>query len=227
MTPGRSNPTGIVKAVLLDIDGTLIDSNAAHADAWAQALREHGIVCDAATVRPLIGMGSDKFLPRVAKVEDTSPEGRAMAKRKKALFDERLPHLRPTPGARDLVMFLLDAQKTLVVATSADDKEMDALLEQAGVADLLPRRSSKDDADASKPDPDIVQAALRRAKCEPSEAIMVGDTPYDLEAARRAGVRSIALRSGGHWTDADFAQAEAILDDPAALLEYAREHFAR
>jgi HAD superfamily hydrolase (TIGR01509 family) len=209
-------------AILVDVDGTLIDSNAAHADAWARALQEHGISCDVATVRPLIGMGSDKFLPRAAGVSHDSPTGRSIAERKKALFDTQLPQLRPTRGARALLASLESAGKELVVATSADDREMDALLRQAGVADLIPRRTSKDDAGSSKPDPDIVQAALQRARCGAREAVMVGDTPYDIEAARRAGVSVIALRCGGYWSDRDLAEADLILDDPAALLDYWR-----
>ena len=95
---------------------------------------------------------------------------------------------------------------------------MDAILAQAGVADLLPRRTSSDDADRSKPDPDIVHAALERAHAVPRDAVMIGDTPYDIDAARRAGVDAIALRCGGHWTDADLAGAIAIFDNPLDLL---------
>jgi HAD superfamily hydrolase (TIGR01509 family) len=208
--------------VLFDVDGTLIDSNAAHADTWAQALTEHGVPCDAATVRSMVGMGSDKFLPRIAGVAEGSVPGRAIAERKKALFNERLSHLQPTPGSRSLLAHLRSARKSVIVATSADDQELDALLRQAGVADLIVRRTSKDDAASSKPDPDIVRAAVLRAGCRPSQAVMIGDTPYDIEAAERAGVASIALRCGGYWTDADLAGASAILDDPSALLQYWR-----
>ena len=105
----------------------------------------------------------------------------------------------------------------LVIATSADDREMQALLERAGVGDLFPKRTSKDDAEESKPDPDIVQAALTKSHATRERAVMVGDTPYDLEAATRAGVAAIALRCGGYWSDADFVGALEILDDPAAL----------
>ena len=204
--------------IAFDVDGTLIDSNGAHADAWARALTEHGFPHEPAAIRALIGMGSDKLLPRVAGLEVESARGQAILARKKALFDEQLPHLRPTRGARSLVAFLLERGRRLVVATSADDQEMDAILAQAGVADLIPRRTSSDDADRSKPDPDIVRAALARAHSEPRDAVMIGDTPYDIEAARRAGVDAIALRCGGHWTDADLSGAIAIFDDPQDLL---------
>jgi HAD superfamily hydrolase (TIGR01509 family) len=205
-------------AILIDVDGTLIDSNAAHAETWAQALREHGAACTVAQVRPLVGMGGDKLLRKVAAVEEDSTEGRAISKRKKALFAERLPGLAPTRGARGLIAYLRLMKKDVVVATSADDREMNALLQQAGVADLIPHRTSKDDASESKPDPDIVQAALERIGARAARTVMVGDTPYDVEAARRAGVETIALRSGGHWSDEDLDGAIAVLDNPAALL---------
>ena len=207
-------------AVLFDVDGTLIDSNGAHAETWTQALREHGVACDVADIRPLVGMGADKLLARMAHLEQDSREGRSIGQRKKALFAERLPHLSSTPGARALVSYLHRLKKELVVATSADDREMRALLKQAGVADLIPLRISKDDATQSKPDPDIVQAALKRAQAPAERAIMIGDTPFDIEAAQRAGVNAIALRCGGYWSDADFHGALVILDDPAALLAY-------
>jgi HAD superfamily hydrolase (TIGR01509 family) len=208
-----------VSAIVFDVDGTLIDSNHAHAEAWAQALTEHGFPHEPDQVRPLIGMGSDKLLPAAARLPVDSRQGKAILARKKTLFDERLPRLRPTRGARVLLTFLRELGKTLVVATSADDEEMDAILEQARVSDLIRRRTSSDDAGRSKPDPDIVQAALARSDTPASEAVMIGDTPYDIEAARRAGVDCIALRCGGWWREPDLAGAIAIAEDPRDLYE--------
>jgi len=208
-----------LSAVLFDVDGTLIDSNAAHADTWARALSEHGIARTAAQMRPLVGMGSDHLFPIVG-LEEASDRARAVVQRKKELFAERLPGLQPTPGARALVAHLRDQRKAIVIATSADDDEMDALLQQAGVGDLIPARTSSDDADRSKPDPDIVTAALHRAGAAPDRSVMIGDTPYDVEAARSAGIRAVALRCGGHWFDADLRGAIHIADDPASLLAY-------
>jgi len=205
-------------AVLLDIDGTLLDSNAAHTTAWVQALREHGVETDAAQIRPLIGMGGDKLLPKIAKVSDESPEGRAISKRKTAVFKTLLPQLQPTAGARALVEFLREQGLELVIATSAGEDEVSDLLKRAGLDDLIAKRTSSDDVAASKPEPDIVRAALARAQASSDAAIMVGDTPYDIEAAGRAGVRAIALRSGGYWSDEALRDAVMIADDPAALL---------
>jgi HAD superfamily hydrolase (TIGR01509 family) len=210
------------RTVLCDVDGTLIDSNGAHAAAWTQALIEHGITTSVSDVRPLIGMGGDKLLPAVAHVEEDSPRGVAMAKRKKELFDAALPGLRPTHGARSLLEYWRERDVNLVVATSADDREMRAILEQAGLDGLFSAHTSKDDAAESKPDPDIVRAALARAGARPESSVMIGDTPYDIEAAARAGVATIALRCGGYWTDADLRGAIAIYDDPAALLAWCR-----
>jgi HAD superfamily hydrolase (TIGR01509 family) len=210
------------RTVLLDVDGTLIDSNGAHADAWARALREHGFPVGIDQIRALIGMGGDKLLPAAAQIDEDSEPGKAIGKRKKALFAEMLPSLRPTPGARPLIEYLKHHGVGLVVATSAGEEEMDALLRQAGVDDLIPRRTSKDDAAESKPDPDIVRAALAQVRARPDESVLVGDTPYDIEAAARAGVPAIVLRCGGHWTDADLSGAIEIADDPAALLDHWR-----
>jgi HAD superfamily hydrolase (TIGR01509 family) len=211
-----------VATILFDVDGTLIDSNSAHADTWTQALREHDIAVETAQVRRLVGMGGDKLLPAVASVGEDSDLGRAIAQRKKELFQRFIPELRPTSGARALVEYLRGEGLTIVIATSADDREVSALLQQAGVDDLIPTRASKDDAAASKPDPDIVQAALHRSGASPAESVLIGDTPYDIEAAARAGVPTIALRCGGFWSDDDLRRATAILADPAALLDYLR-----
>jgi HAD superfamily hydrolase (TIGR01509 family) len=211
-----------VEAVLFDIDGTLIDSNGAHARSWMQALGEHGIVVDVESIRRLVGMGGDKLLPLVARVSEDSEIGRAIAKRKKAIFGTLLPDLAPTSGARHLVAYLREQHVDVVIATSADDRETSQLLKRAGVDDLIPERASKDAAERSKPDPDIVRAALARSHARPDTSVMVGDTPYDIEAARRAGISTFALRCGGYWTDAAFQAAAGIFDDPAALLSHWR-----
>ena len=206
------------RAMLFDVDGTLIDSNDAHARAWADALREHGVEADYRRVRPLIGMGGDKLLPAVAEISETSPEGKSIVKRKKEIFDHLLRGVQPTRGARALLDYLREHDIPMVIATSADDSELHALLKQAGLDDLIARKTSKDDVADSKPDPDIVHAALARAGAAPEEAFMVGDTPYDIAAANQAGVAAIALRCGGYWSDESLQGAVAIYNDPHDLL---------
>lgn len=208
----------LVKAVLLDVDGTLIDSNDAHAHAWVEAGRAFGHAIDYPRVRRLIGMGGDKVLPELTGVEEDTEEGRRIQERRGEIFRERyLPSLEPFPRARELLQRLRADGYTLVVATSASTEDMDALLEQAGIADLVEKRTSSSDADESKPDPDIVQAALKSAGARPDEALMLGDTPYDVQASGRAGVRCVALRCGG-WGDEALGGAVAVYDDPADLL---------
>ena len=220
MTPTPRAPGPALRTVLLDIDGTLIDSNDAHARAWVDALRTHGYVVPFEEVRPLIGMGGDKLVPQLTGLDPESGEATRLGETRSKLFLEReLPMLRPTKGARALLEQLTWLGMELVVATSAKSSEVQALLEQAGVADLIPLASSSSDADRSKPDPDIVQAALRKSGSLAAQSVMVGDTPYDIEAAGRAKVPSIALRCGGWWDDAALRGATAIYDDPAELLE--------
>ena len=214
---------GQIETVLFDVDGTLIDSNVAHTRAWARALHEHGVAIREDEVRRLIGMGADKLIPAAAKVDERSAPGQELVHRKKTIFDALLPSLGPTLGARTLLEYMRSQSIDIAIATSADDRELTALLKRAGVDDLIPMRSSRDDAPASKPDPDIVHAALRRARARPELTLLIGDTPYDIEAARRAGVDAIALRCGGYWSDESLRGAAEIFDDPAALLIAWRE----
>jgi HAD superfamily hydrolase (TIGR01509 family) len=210
----------VYRAVLLDIDGTLVDSNDAHAKAWVQALAERGRRVEFSRVRPLIGKGGDKLLPEVTGIDVESEEGQALSERRAEIFRTAfLPQLKPTRGARRLLERLRAENLTLSVATSAKKQEVDDLLRASNTNDLIQTASSSDDAEDSKPDPDIVQASLRKARCTPSDAIMIGDTPYDIEAASRAGVRTIVLRCGGWWSDAQLAGALAIYDDPEDLLQ--------
>ena len=208
------------KGVLIDIDGTLLDSNDAHADAWVRVLQRHGHDVPFARVRALIGKGGDKLFSETIGIDDDCDEGRQLSEDRRALFrDTMLADLQPTRGARALLERLRDDGLQLVIATSAGGDELDALLKQAGVADLIHAATSSSDADHSKPDPDIVQAALDKAGLDARDAVMIGDTPYDIESAGKAGVRTIALRCGGWWDDAAFADAAAIYADPAALLD--------
>jgi HAD superfamily hydrolase (TIGR01509 family) len=210
------------RGVLLDIDGTLIDSNEAHARAWVDALAETGRAVDFERVLGLIGQGGDKLVRELVHVPRFSAEGEALSSRRKELFLARYcPQVRALPGARALLARIRDAGMVTVVATSAEADELEALLAQGDFADLIDVRATSDDADRSKPDPDIIDAALRRAHLSPREAALVGDTPWDVEAARRASVPVVALRSGG-WNDAALANAAAIYDDPADLVA----HFA-
>jgi HAD superfamily hydrolase (TIGR01509 family) len=213
--------TSDLKGILLDIDGTLLDSNDAHAAAFTRAFAEHGLDIPFDHVRPLVGMGSDKLIPSLTGFEHDTRDGKAIVERKKGIFEERyLPQLKPTPGARALLERFLADGLTLVVATSAGGDEMEGLLRRAGVDDLIHGATSSGDVDNSKPDPDVIGAAIKKSKLKPGELLMLGDTPYDIEAAAKADVRTIALRCGGWWNDGALDGAIAIYDDPADLLAH-------
>jgi phosphoglycolate phosphatase-like HAD superfamily hydrolase len=217
----NANTTRPIRAVLLDIDGTLIDSNDAHARAWVDVLDEFGYDIPFDRVRPLVGMGGDKVVPALIGVAKESDEGERLSSRRTEIFMSRyLPAIQPFPQTRDLLRRMRREGLSLIIATSAQGDELGKLLEAAGVGDLIEETTSSSDAKASKPDPDVVHAALQRAGVSADEAVMIGDTPYDIEAASTAGVRVLALRCGGWWSDADFVGALAIYDDPADLLAH-------
>jgi HAD superfamily hydrolase (TIGR01509 family) len=206
------------RVALLDVDGTLVDSNDQHAHAWVDAFREAGHEIGFDRVRPLIGMGADKIIPALTGLDADGPEATRIAERRPALFLEKhIESVRPLDGARALLAHMRERGLVLVVATSASEREFERLAAIADVGTIVHDRTTSDDAERSKPDPDIVTAALRKAKCAPHEAIMLGDTPYDIDAARRAGVGCVAVRSGG-WDDAALAGALAVYEDAAELL---------
>lgn len=207
-----------IRAVLFDIDGTLLESNDAHAHAWVEALRGHGHEIPFERVRPKIGMGGDKLLADLLAIDDDSTLGKAIKTSRASIMKASyLGDLGPFHGARMLVDMLRSRGLVCVAVSSASADDIADLLRAAGVADLMHEVVCADDADASKPDPDLIQVALDRLEIFADEAIMLGDTPYDIEAANRANVMAIAFRCGGHWTDRDFHGAVAIFDDPADL----------
>lgn len=207
-----------VTGVLLDMDGTLVDSNDAHAEAWLRALAEGGIHVPFAEIRRRIGKGGDKLLPEVAGLDADSPEGKAVSRRRGELFvSEYLPSLRPFPGVRALLRQLRDAGLRLAVASSSKEEELQGLLRLCGADEVIEAQTSADAAENSKPDPDIIHAALGRLGLPAAEVLLLGDTPYDIEAATRAGVGVVAVRCGG-WDDAALKGAVAVYDDPADLL---------
>lgn len=214
--------------VLLDVDGTLIDSNDQHAQAWVDTFLEAGHPVHYADVRRLIGKGGDKVLPEVLGIQHDSPEGKALTQRRGAIFEEKyLPQIRAFPGARELVETMVARGLKVAVATSSKREQMEKLLSIANVKDLLDEQASSSDAAHSKPDPDIVQAASEKLELAPQQLLMLGDTPYDIEAAGRAHVQTVALRCGG-WTDEALSGAVAIYDNPADLLKrFDESPFAR
>jgi HAD superfamily hydrolase (TIGR01509 family) len=205
-------------AALIDVDGTLVDSNDAHAHAWVKAFAEAGVAVPFDDVRWKIGMGGDKLMPAVSGISEESPQGKRISERRREIFKrEFLPRLQPFRGAGPLVAALKSRGVQAVVASSAKKDELERLLQIAHAESLIDDATSSDDAEESKPDPDIVHAALQQANTPPERSVMIGDTPYDIEAAQRAGVAAIAFRCGG-WNDAALKGAVAIYDGPWDLL---------
>ena len=208
----------MTEAVLFDIDGTLIDSNDAHARAWSAAFAEAGFAIPFDRIRPLIGMGGDRVLPALVEglSVDTEPGASIAAARGRIFVERELHAVQAMRGAPALLEAVWARGARVVVATSAKRGELDLLLAQGGLGRLIDVASTSDDADASKPAPDIVAAALKKAGIAPENAVMVGDTRYDIEAAHRAGVACVALRCGGS-DPAALRNGEAVYDDPAEL----------
>jgi phosphoglycolate phosphatase-like HAD superfamily hydrolase len=207
-----------IRAVFFDVDGTLLDSNDAHARAWLDALRGQGKNVPFDLVRSKIGKGGDRLLMEVAGIDEDSVEGKLLTDRRAAILKSfYLPECGPLPGARALVQKLQAMGLRCIAVTSAGKKDLADLLRAAAVADVLTEAVTSDDADASKPAPDLVHVALDKIGVGPREVVMIGDTPYDITAARAAGVSTVAFRSGG-WSDRDLDGAIAIYDHPADLL---------
>lgn len=207
-----------IHGVILDVDGTLIDSNDAHAHSWVEAMAACGYTVAFEKVRPLIGMGGDKVLPETLHLDKDSEQGKAISQKREEIFKERyLPHLRPFPGAKELIDEMRRRGLKVAIASSAKPDELQALLQLIGAADLIKDKTSSQDVKDSKPDPDVMQVTLERTGLPAHEELMIGDTAYDIEAAQKVHVGTIAFRCGG-WKDADLAGAIAIYDGPDDLL---------
>lgn len=205
---------------MFDVDGTLVDSNDAHARGWVDALEQNGRSHAVGEVRRLIGMGSDNLLPALG-IDPDSDFGKALGDEAKRIFLERyLPGVRAFPMARELVFAMRTAERRAIAATSADKDELEKILGHTGLTGIFDEEITHGDIEASKPEPDVIHAALERVKCEPHEALFIGDTPYDIEAAIRAGVACIALQCGG-WSERELSGAVEVYRDPADLLVHA------
>ncbi len=216
MTPDPAAPSG---AVLLDIDGTLVDSNYLHVHAWVRAFAEVGRPADAWRVHRCIGMGSDLLVAEVLGDDDAEVLGDDVLELHTAHYAELTPLLRPFDGARELVRAIAGRGAAAVLATSAAPDEVERLRAVLRVDDVVAGVTGDEDVDDAKPEPDLVEAALRVARVPPERALMVGDAVWDVQAAARAGVGCVGLLSGG-TSRAELRSAGAIAayDDAADLL---------
>lgn len=208
-----------VRAVLFDLDGTLVDSNERHVDVWARVLREAGYVFERDALHAQIGKGGDNYLPALLPDADAATRERLDTRHGEVFKAEHLPHVAAFPQARALMAEVRARGAKIVLASSAGGDEVThyvGLLEADGIVDAT---TSKDDVARSKPDPDIFVAALESAGVAAGDAIVLGDTPWDMIAAARAGVRAIGVLSGGFGEAAlREAGAIAVYRDVADLL---------
>ena len=180
---------------ILDIDGTLVDTNYQHALAWYRAFRRHGIVLPAWRIHRHQGMGGDQLVPTLIgadKAEDIGDEIRASEKK---LYGELIDEVEPMEGARDLIVDLKERGHTVILASSAKQEEVDHYLALLDVTDVIDDWTTSADVEATKPAPDLVRAALDKGNGR--RGLMVGDTTFDCEAARKAGVETLAVLTGG------------------------------
>jgi HAD superfamily hydrolase (TIGR01509 family) len=203
-----------IDAVLLDIDGTLVDSNEFHVIAWHRAFQEANASVPAALIHKQIGKGADMLIPALAP--DLPAKVREeIAKRHGEIFKkEFLPRVEAFPNAQDLIAALHRSGREVVLASSADQAEVDHYVQLLGVRDLLRATTSADDVERSKPASDIFASALQKTSSKAADqTIAIGDTPYDAIAAAKCGIRTIALRSGG------FTDDELLSGRPIAIYE--------
>lgn len=205
--------------VLFDVDGTLVDTTYLHAVCWWEALRQAGYDVPMARIHRAIGMGSDRLLDHLLGRDRDRSADDALSTAHLTLYAVYWERLRPLPGAADLLRACAERGWQVVLASSASDRELGVLRRALDADDVIAVATTKDDAGASKPAPDILQVALDKAGLDPQRSVFVGDAVWDVEAAARAGVPCVAVTCGGtgaaELTDAG---AVAVYDDPAAIL---------
>ncbi|WP_250445223.1 HAD family hydrolase [Actinotalea sp. C106] len=214
-----ANPSTSPGAVLLDIDGTLVDSNYLHTYAWVKAFHEVGHPVDAWRVHRAVGMGSALLLEELLGAEVAEKVGTDAKERHSAIYAELGDLQRVLPGARELVHAVVERGARCVLATSAGPEELEKLEAALDLGDALTGITSAQDVENAKPAPDLVNAALGIADVEPGRAVFVGDTGYDVAAAARAGVTCVGVMTGGVGeAELREAGAAAVYTDVAALL---------
>jgi HAD superfamily hydrolase (TIGR01509 family) len=196
-----------VQAALLDVDGTLIDSNYQHALAWFRAFREHGFVLPVWRIHRAVGMGGDQLVPTLLGEEVDEKQGDEIRETRDPIYKELMPEVQPLEGAHELIADLKERGLTIVLASSSPEDELDHYLELLHARDLADAWTTKEDVDATKPAPDLVRAALDKAGTD--SAAMIGDTRWDVEAAGKAGIETVCLMTGG-WSEQELRDAGAV-----------------
>ncbi|MCW2633725.1 MAG: family hydrolase [Blastococcus sp.] len=207
------------RIAILDVDGTLVDSNYQHAMAWYRALRSLGETYPIWRIHRLIGMGGDQLLPTLAGDEVEARIGDEARERQGKEVDALLEEIAPLPGARDLLLAIKERGHRLVLASSGQQRHVDFALDLLDARDIADEWTSSADAEKTKPAPDLLQVALKKLGA-PADApsVMIGDSPFDVQAAKNAGMPAIVVRSGGFGDDElREAGAIALYDTPGDL----------
>ena len=182
-------------AAILDVDGTLVDTNYQHAIAWYRAFLRHEIVLPVWRIHRHIGMGGDQLVKALTDERTEEELGDAVRDAESDLYAELIDEVRPLDGASELIADLKESGHAVVLASSAKKKEVEHYLDLLGARERLDGWTTSDDVDATKPEPDLIQVAVEKAGG--GEAVMVGDSTFDVEAAKRAGVETLAVLTGG------------------------------
>ena len=210
------------KAVLFDVDGTLVDTVDLHAQAWVETLRQLGQEADFGDIRLQIGKGGDQLLPGLIPPDLLEARGEEIEKARSELFlRDYMPRVRAFPGVRELFERIRAQGLRIVLASSGQAEEVETQMRTARIEDLVDEATSSAEAERSKPFPDIFAASFAKlGLAEQAEAMVVGDTPYDAEAARGAGLATIGVLCGGFPESAlKAAGCVAVYRDPQDLLE--------
>jgi HAD superfamily hydrolase (TIGR01509 family) len=194
------------KAAILDVDGTLVDTNYHHAIAWYRAFRQHDELLPVWRIHRHIGMGGDHLVKALCGDEVDEEKGEEIRSAEKALYMALIEEVEPLEGARDLIRDLKERGHDVVLASSAKPDEVDHYLDLLDARDLADGWTTSGDVEATKPDPDLVTAALDKAGED--DAVMVGDSTWDCEAAKRAGIATVAVLTGG-FSDTELRDAGA------------------
>lgn len=210
----------MIKAVIFDIDGTLVDSVDLHAAAWQEAFRRFGREVSFERVRGQIGKGGDQLLPVFFSEEELESFGEELEEHRGEIYKrDYLPRVRPFPRVRELFERVESDGLKIALASSAKEEELSVYKKLAEIEDLVEEETSADDAQKTKPHPDIFQAALERLGLDANEAVVIGDTPYDAQAAGELKLTTIGVLCGGF--PAEVLRASGCVElyrDPADLL---------
>ena len=204
---------------ILDIDGTLVDTNYHHAIAWFRAFRQHGIVLPIWRIHRHIGMGGDQLIGALTDERFEEREGDSIRAAEKVLYMELIGEVEPMQGARQLLEEIKRRGHSVVLASSAKADEVEHYLELLDARSIADAWTTSADVEQTKPQPDLVNSALEKADADPKDAVMVGDTPWDVQAANSAKVPTIAVRTGGFGQEElEEAGAAAVFESVAELL---------